>query len=273
MKLFGKLKNRNIKKRIFALFLTIFLVFAVCITAYADADTRGYSWYCKNNKDHTQPEIPAEFSFIGQYDGYSIDKNAKDEDKVIYLTFDAGYENGNVAIILDELKAHGATGAFFILGNLVERNTDLVVRMKEEGHLVCNHTFSHRDMTRVKSSTTFCAELKRLADYYYEKTGYELDKFYRPPRGCFTEDNLKHAKEAGYKTIFWSFAYADWDNTAQPDAEKAFEKVMAHTHNGAVILLHPTSATNAAIIGRLLDEWQKQGYRFGSLYELTGNAV
>jgi len=269
----AKIKKKDMKKRIFAIIFTAIFVWTVCITAYADGDVRAYSWYCKNNNDHTQPELPSEFSFISQYDGYSIDKNAKEDDKVLYLTFDAGYENGNVALILDELKSHGATGAFFILGNLVDQNTDLVVRMKEEGHLVCNHTFSHRDMTRVKGSTTFTAELKRLEDFYLEKTGYTIDKFYRPPKGCFTEDNLKFAKQAGYKTIFWSFAYADWDNTKQPDEDKAFEKVMAHTHNGAVILLHPTSATNAAIMGRLLDEWQKQGYRFGSLYELTGNAV
>ena len=231
-------------------------------------ETRGFAWYCKNNTTHTQPELPSEFSFIHESNAYYLNPNVSDDDKVIYLTFDAGYENGNIEKILDAMKSRCVTGAFFILGNIIERNTDLVKRMKDEGHLVCNHTFSHKDMTRVTSADVFGTELEKLEKYYKEMTGNELDKFYRPPKGCFTESNLKNAKALGYKTIFWSYAYADWDNDKQMPAEKAYEKVMSHTHNGEIILLHPTSATNAEIIGQLIDEWKKQGYRFGSLYEL-----
>lgn len=190
------------------------------------------------------------------------------DDKVIYLTFDAGYENGNVEKILDALKDHNATGAFFVLDNIIMRNPDLVKRMSDEGHLVCNHTAKHHDMTKITSKDQFAKELKTLEDAYFELTGRDMAKFYRPPEGRFSEQNLKFAKELGYKTVFWSFAYADWDNNKQPDEAKSIEKVLSHTHNGEIILLHPTSATNAAIMDRLLTEWENQGYRFGSLSEL-----
>lgn len=228
-----------------------------------------YNWYCKKNAEHKAPDLPPEFTFVEECGGYFVDRNASEEDKVIYLTFDAGYENGNVEKILDALKAHNASGAFFVLSNLIKRCPDLVKRMKEDGNLVCNHTASHKDMTRVKDLKSFKEELDKLNTMYNELTGLELDKFYRPPEGRFSEENLKFADDIGYKTIFWSFAYADWDNNKQPDPDKAFEKIMAHTHNGMVILLHPTSATNAAIMDRLLTAWEKDGYRFGSLYELT----
>lgn len=250
------------------------LVYTVCGNAMsAEApcynEEAAYNWYCKNNNDHKAPVLPSEFSFIERCGGYFVDKNAKEDDKVIYLTFDAGYENGNVEKILDALKAHNASGAFFVLSNLIKREPDLVKRMKNEGSLVCNHTASHRDMTKIKDPNLFKEELDKLDAMYKELTGKELDKFYRPPEGRFCEANLKLASAIGYKTIFWSFAYADWDNNKQPDPDKAFERIMAHTHNGMVILLHPTSDTNAKIMDRLLTAWEKDGYRFGSLYELT----
>lgn len=231
-----------------------------------------HGWYFKKNNNHTQPELDAPMKFIEKYNGYYIDKNHKnsdDADKVIYLTFDAGYENGNVAKILDVLKEENVPAAFFILDNVVLRNTDLVMRMVNEGHLVCNHTKSHKDMTKITDKAAFEAEIKGLEDVYREKTGLELAKYYRPPEGKFTEQNMQFISEMGYKTIFWSFAYADWDNDKQMDSALAIKKVLNHTHNGAVILFHPTSATNAAIMNELIYEWKAQGYRFGTLDELT----
>ncbi len=242
---------------------------AMSAAAPCHSEEAAYNWYCKNNTDHKAPALPSEFSFIEGCGGYFLDKEAREDDKVIYLTFDAGYENGNVEKILDALKVHNASGAFFILSNLIKRNPELVKRMKDEGSLVCNHTSSHKDMTKLTDEAAFSAELDKLNSEYRELTGSELDRFYRPPEGRFCEANLKTADKLGYKTIFWSFAYADWDNNKQPDKEKAFEKIMSHTHNGMVILLHPTSAVNAEIMDRLLTAWEKDGYRFGSLYELT----
>ena len=231
----------------------------------------GCGWYTKRNTEHKQPPLDPAFSYIEQYDAYYIDRRHGDstEEKVLYLTFDAGYENGNVEKILDTLKAEGVPGAFFVLGHLVQKNTALVLRMKEEGHLVCNHTMHHRDMTGVASEEEFSRELLELASLYREKIGGEMAPYYRPPEGRFTEENLKMAQKLGYKTVFWSFAYADWDNNKQPSRETAIQKILDHTHNGAVILLHPTSATNAAILPELIHRWREMGYRFGTLDELT----
>ena len=224
------------------------------------------NWYFHHTKDGARPPIPAEMSYITEHNGYFIGP----DEKVIYLTFDAGYENGNVARILDILKEEEVPGAFFILENLVTRNTDLVKRMAEEGHSVCNHTASHRDMTKIQTKEEFEAELAKMEEIYKEYTGCEIAKFYRPPEGKLSEPNVKWADELGYKTVMWSFAHADWDNAKQPNPESATEKILAETHNGEIILLHPTSATNAEILPTLIREWKKMGYRFGTLDELGG---
>ncbi|MGN1128750.1 MAG: delta-lactam-biosynthetic de-N-acetylase, partial [Candidatus Flemingiibacterium sp.] len=116
----------------------------------------------------------------------------------------------------------------------------------------------------------FETELGGLEKLCRELTGHEMAKIYRPPEGSFTEDNLKIVSEMGYKTIFWSYAYADWDNDKQPDPESSLKKLLAHVHNGEILLLHPTSATNAAILDRFLTELEAEGYRFGSIRELCG---
>ena len=228
------------------------------------------SWYFKKNSEHKQPTLDSNLEFINNYNCYYVDKNHGDtcEDKVIYLTFDAGYENGNVEKILDTLKEKNVQGAFFVLGHLIENNTDLVKRMAAEGHLVCNHTVSHKNMAKVTDSAQFKEELTKLEALYKENIGEEMPKFYRPPEGIFTEDNLKILEEMGYKTVLWSFAYADWDNNKQLSPDIAFEKLIAGTHNGEILLLHPTSKTNAEILGKLIDTWRDMGYRFGTLDEL-----
>ena len=186
----------------------------------------------------------------------------------MYLTFDAGYENGNIEIILDKMKEADVKGAFFVLGNLIRSNTDLVKRMFDEGHLVCNHTYCHKSMVNL-SIEEFSSELSRLEDACLECTGHELSKYYRPPEGKFDIESLKHARDMGYKTVFWSIAYADWDNNNQMSEERAMAKILDNLHNGAIILLHPTSKTNANIISSLIEKIKAQGYRFGSLDEIA----
>lgn len=225
-----------------------------------------YNWYFKHMENGARPPIPSEMSFIQNYGGYFLGK----DEKVIYLTFDAGYENGNVEKILDVLKEENVPGAFFILDNLVLKNTALVKRMADEGHTVCNHTAKHRDMTTVSTKEEFAAELNKMEQIYKDNTGSDMAKYYRPPEGKFNEANMKWASELGYKTIFWSFAYADWDNGNQMSPEAAKEKILSGTHNGEVVLLHPTSATNATILSDLIRSWKGMGYRFGTLDELTG---
>lgn len=202
---------------------------------------------------------------LKQYDAAYIGDT---EDKVLYLTFDAGYENGCTEKILDTLQKHQVKAAFFLVGNYIEKNADLVRRMAQEGHIVANHTMHHPDMSKLSDKAAFSKELTDLEALYKETTGLDMPKFYRPPQGIYSEENLKMAKELGYKTVFWSLAYVDWNNDAQPTAETAFSKLLPRTHNGAVVLLHSTSSTNAQILDELLTKWKEMGYRFSTLEEL-----
>ncbi len=262
------------------LFMKLFIVLCVAALALGASGAEPtnpattYSWYCKREKDNKMPPLPEEFSFISLYDGYWIDNSRTDEsdEKVAYLTFDAGYENGNISRILDTLKEKQVSGAFFILLNMVENEPELVMRMVNEGHTVCNHTAHHKDMSKVRDSDAFGSELKTLSDAFSDLTGQSLSKFYRPPEGRFSAENLECAKSLGYKTIFWSFAYADWDNQKQMSQQSAKKKILDNIHNGAVLLLHPTSKTNADILGEVIDEMKREGYRFGTLDELVQNA-
>ena len=190
------------------------------------------------------------------------------EEKVLYLTFDAGYENGCTADILDVLKKHNAPAAFFLVGNYLQKNADLVRRMVQEGHIVGNHTMHHPDMSKISDMAAFQKELQDLENLFYEVTGKSLPKYYRPPQGIYSQANLEMAQQLGYKTVFWSLAYADWDNKNQPTREHAMEKLVGRVHNGAVILLHSTSKTNAEILDELLTCYEQLGYRFASIDEL-----
>jgi peptidoglycan-N-acetylmuramic acid deacetylase len=211
------------------------------------------------------PVGPAGTAQLKQYDAVYLGDTSK---KVIYLTFDAGYENGSMEKILDALKKHNVKAAFFLVGNYLEQNADLVRRMVSEGHIVGNHTMHHPDMSKITDPAAFQKELSDLETLFKQITGKEMPKYYRPPQGIYSEENLRMAKEMGYKTVFWSLAYVDWNNDAQPTAEQAFAKLLPRTHNGAVVLLHSTSRTNAQILGELLTKWKAMGYTFGTLEEL-----
>ncbi len=246
----------------------VFLVICMLLCIYATASGELH-WYCKRNANHTQPVLDAELSFISDFGGVYVDKEHPDtdQDKVVYLTFDAGYENGNVSKILDIMKQHEVTGAFFILGNLITRNPELVKRMSDEGHLVCNHTYTHKNITKI-TKQELCTEITRLENAYSELTGKQMAKFFRPPEGTFDKESLEYVYQSGYKTVLWSFAYADWDNQKQMSAQAAKKMIIDNLHNGEIMLLHPTSATNAAILGDVICELKQMGYRFGSLDEL-----
>ncbi len=270
-----RMRSKKYLKRI--LFTVLAMTFVCQIVASVSAEgvsTKPMNWYCRHEKDGRQPVCDNEMRFIEKYDGYYIDTKNSDPaaaEKVIYLTFDVGYENGNVAKILDTLKAEEVPAAFFVLQNLVTRDTALVQRMAAEGHLVCNHTASHKDMTKVHTKEQFAAELQKLEDTCSAQ-GIMLSKYYRPPEGRFSEENLHFAKELGFKTIFWSFGYVDWDNDRQMAPDEALTKILSGVHNGEVLLLHPTSATNAEIMPALIRELRARGFRFGTLDELTETA-
>ena len=225
------------------------------------------SWGLSFRQEGTAPIGNAGTQQLKQYDAVYLGDTEK---KMIYLTFDAGYENGCTAKILDVLQAHQVPAAFFLVGNYIEKNADLVRRMVEEGHIVGNHTMHHPDMSKIADKDTFAKELQDLEVLFQQTTGKELPKYYRPPQGIYSEANLQMAKELGYRTVFWSLAYVDWNNDSQPTAQQAFDKLLPRIHNGAVVLLHSTSQTNAAILDELLTKWEEMGYSFGCIADLFG---
>lgn len=237
---------------------------SVCCAESRYESDRCFSWYTVPTKNEEQPTSFEARDIIDKYDTIYL---GSPEKKKVYLTFDAGYENGNVEKVLDALKENEVKGAFFVLPHFIKANPDLIKRMSEEGHLVCNHSTTHRDMSKVADFEEFKKELEGLENTYREQTGNEISKYYRPPEGKFSEKNLEFAQQLGYKTVMWSLAYADWDNNKQPDPQKAKELVLSRVHNGCVMLLHPTSATNAAIIGDVICELKNRGYEFGTLDE------
>ena len=261
----------TIRKRTLILALVGILVLGSLPFGYAQfvrasgSITASSNWGLSFQNPGKTPIGNASESYLGQFDAYFVGDTSQ---KVLYLTFDAGYENGYTAKILDTLKKHNVPAAFFLVGNYIDDCPELVKRMVAEGHVVGNHTATHPDMSKIATLPAFEAELKGLEDRYQAVVGSEMPKFYRPPQGKFCEENLRHAKDLGYKTVFWSLAYVDWYVDKQPTRAQALEKLIPRAHNGAVILLHSTSKTNAEVLDELLCEWEKLGYQFLPITEL-----
>lgn len=254
------------KKKEFVMILSALLaVLGIVLVGIRGSDVAAISWGLCFRSEGKPPEGPAKSAELSKYDAAYLGNT---QEKVLYLTFDAGYENGCTGKILDVLAKHQASAAFFLVGNYIEKNGDLVRRMVEEGHIVGNHTMHHPDMAKITDKAAFEKELKDLEALFKETTGKDLPKYYRPPQGTYSVKNLEMAKSMGYRTVFWSLAYVDWKNDAQPDANAALQKILSRTHDGAVILLHSTSQTNAEILDELLTQWEQQGYRFAPITEL-----
>ena len=253
------------KRDLILIAMVLLITVLLALFSFFGSSVATGSWGLSFRQEGTPPVGPTSQTQLEQYDAAYLGDTYG---KTIYLTFDAGYENGCTPQILDILKKHEVSAAFFLVGNYIEQNGDLVRRMVEEGHIVGNHTMHHYDMSKIADEAAFTKELQDLETLFQETTGQQLQKFYRPPQGIYSQENLKMAQELGYRTIFWSLAYVDWNNDAQPTREEAFAKLLPRTHNGAVILLHSTSRTNAEILGELLDRWKAEGYTFGSINEL-----
>ena len=256
------------KRDIVMILAAIGVAIGVAVGIFITSTLETGSWGLSFRQEGTAPIGPAGADQLKKYDAAYLGDTSE---KVIYLTFDAGYENGATERILDTLQKHNVKAAFFLVGNYIEKNADLVRRMAEEGHTVGNHTMHHPDMSGISDKQAFTRELQDLEALYREKTGKSLPKYYRPPQGIYSEENLKMAKELGYRTVFWSLAYVDWKNDSQPTKEEAFAKLLPRIHPGAVVLLHSTSETNAEILDELLTKWEEMGYRFGTLEELFGS--
>lgn len=222
------------------------------------------NWGLHFEESGKPPVGNATSEYLQQYNATFLGDTAQ---KKIFLTFDAGYEAGYTPKILDTLKKHDVKAAFFLVGNYLKTCPDLVKRMCAEGHIVGNHTDRHPDMSQI-SDEGFKKELEALEARYKETTGQDLPRFYRPPEGKYSERNLRQACNLGYKTVFWSVAYADWHKDNQPTRKQAFDKLLPRIHPGAIVLLHSTSATNAEILDELLTIWKADGYAFGTLDEV-----
>ena len=253
------------KRDFWILAVAIAAAVVLVVTQFAGGAIETGAWGLSFRTEGQPPVGTADAASLSRYDAAYIGDTTE---KVLYLTFDAGYENGCTAKILNTLKKHEVPAAFFLVGNYLEKNADLVRRMAAEGHIVGNHTMHHPDMSKISDPAAFQKELEDLETLYQEITGEEMSKYYRPPQGSYSEENLKMAKDFGYKTVFWSLAYVDWNNDSQPTKEQAFSKLLPRVHNGAVILLHSTSATNAEILDELLTHYENMGYRFAPVSEL-----
>ena len=242
------------------------LIILLSVSTRAPCYAAGTNWGLGYPNPGQMPNGPAGRESLLEHDAYFVGDGSE---KVIYLTFDAGYENGCTAPILDALKKANVPAAFFLVGTYIRDNPELVARMAAEGHLVANHTMSHPDMSAISNLESFKKELSGTEDFYKQLTGRDMPKFYRPPRGVYSETNLKMAKELGYKTIFWSLAYVDWHTDKQPGRDEAFAKLLPRAHPGMVLLLHSTSKTNAEMMEELIAKYRGMGYVFKALDHLT----
>lgn len=228
-------------------------------------DNTKYAWYLIRRNDHLPPATGEKLvELADKYNAIYLGDTSR---KVVYLTFDEGYENGYTPVILDILKENNVRAAFFITMPYLQKNPDLVERMIREGHIVGNHTVNHPSLPDVRDDQKLKNEIEELSKAYKEKTGQEM-KYLRPPKGEFSERTLKISSDLGYRNVFWSFAYDDWNVNNQKGTDYAYKMVMDNIHNGGVLLLHAVSQSNAGALGSIIRDLKAQGYSFGTLDEI-----
>ncbi|MGM9923614.1 MAG: delta-lactam-biosynthetic de-N-acetylase [Bacillus sp. (in: firmicutes)] len=253
-------------RKLYMLIVTIITLLSVAIPASAQLPNKAYGWGFVKSKDGVPADAGPELNAIVEKHGaiYKGD-SAK---KVLYMTFDNGYENGYTDQFLDVLKKHKVPGIFFVTGHYLKSAPELAKRMVKEGHLIGNHSWHHPDMT-TQSEAQILEELRTVQEETAKLTGQKKMKYLRPPRGIFSERTLQVANDAGYTHIFWSLAYKDWDVNAQRGADYAYNEVMKQVHPGAILLIHTISKDNADALERIIVDLKKQGYTFKSIDHLT----
>lgn len=276
-------KRKNIVKIILAGFLSISCVIqpvrampvqdkkaetgAAKKTDYSKYPNNSYEWYIVRKEKHEKAGggIPAGIN-LPDYNAYYL--NTKTNEKVIYLSFDCGYENGYTKKILKTLKKHNAKAVFFVTKPFIEGSPELVKQMKKEGHLVGNHTCTHPSLPG-KSVSGIRKEIRDCAKAFKQATGLRMDPFIRPPMGAFSERSLKVTKDMGYSTIFWSMAYYDYDTEKQPGKDYVVKHFKENYHKGALPLIHNISRSNCEALDDVLTFLEKKKYRFGTLDEFA----
>lgn len=233
------------------------------INNYSNKDNEIVSWFYIPNDTHTTPQINPKLTYdLSTYDAIyngEVNKNSK----TLYLTFDEGYENGYTSKILDILKEKNVKAVFFVTSYYLEKNPELVKRMVAEGHIVGNHSKSHVSMPTLTSDINkFKEEFSDVKSKYKKITGLNMKNLFRPPMGYYSEKSLAMTKELGYTSVFWSFAYDDWDTKNQPESSYAKNKILDNLHNGSILLLHAVSKANTEILGEVIDSARASGYEF-----------
>lgn len=231
---------------------------------YSQLSNEKIAWGLKKVKGE-KPEVPDSIiKTLDTFDGVYL---AKRGGKNLYLTFDEGYENGYSGQILDVLQRTQTPAAFFITGDYLKNESELVARMVNEGHIVGNHTQNHPSMPGVSDTKSLAKEITELDDSFFALTGQHM-RYLRPPKGEFSEKSLAVSKDLGYRSVFWSFAYADWEKDKTNGAQYAYDHVMPYLHDGAIILLHAVSKDNADALEKIITDAKAAGYTFKSLDEL-----
>ncbi len=226
------------------------------------------AWWFSRKQNH-QPSGSGETFLIAPFSAAYLNQKAAKDDRVIYITFDCGYENGNTSAILDTLAEKNVKALFFVTKNFVTDNPEYVKRMKEEGHLVGNHTVRHLS-SPLLTPEELEAELDEVAIAMEELTGYRMDPYFRPPMGEYSERVLKTVQDMGYSSVLWSIAYYDYDVNNQPGKDYVVNHFEEYHHNGSIVLMHNTSESNRQALAEVLDLLQREGYRFGSVTEFLG---
>ncbi|MBM7572428.1 delta-lactam-biosynthetic de-N-acetylase [Aquibacillus albus] len=243
--------------------ILIITTLTLMLTSFA-TNVDAYGWGFNKNKNHQQPDVGKYDQMLEDYGGYYVDKSG---DKVVYLTFDNGYEKGYTNQVLDVLKDKNVPATFFVTGHYVESQPELVKRMVKEGHIIGNHSYYHPDFTTL-SKEKIKKELDSLEEAVAKITPQKEMLYLRPPRGTFNEQTLKWTQELGYIHMFWSLAFVDWHTDKQKGWQSAYQQVMDHIHPGAIMLLHTVSQDNAEALEHMIDDLRKQGYTFKSLNHL-----
>lgn len=218
--------------------------------------SKSYGWGFSKNKNHEQPYIGIYSEEIKDTNSYYVGNKDKKE---VYLTFDAGYDNGNMIKILDVLDEKNVKGTFFITGDFLERFSDLVIDINDRGHIIGNHTYSHKNITCL-SKDELINDVKKVEEKYESLTGDKIDNYFRPPAGVFNNESLKTIKQLNYNTIFWSIAYKDWETNNQGNIDNSINLIIDNLHNGAIILLHTVSDSNVKALPVIIDKIREEGY-------------
>ncbi|KAB8129367.1 delta-lactam-biosynthetic de-N-acetylase [Gracilibacillus oryzae] len=242
----------------------ILLIGVISALMPLEISAASYGWGYKKATDHQPPEVGKYKAILDKYNSIYLDPSG---DKHVYLTFDNGYEAGFTEQILDVLKKENVPATFFLTGHYVEDKPDLVKRMLKEGHIIGNHSDTHRDFTKL-SKEELKEDIEILTNKLKKVDKDAVVQYVRPPKGTFNEQSLQWANELGYTHVFWSLAFVDWNEGQEKGWEYAYNQVIDQIHPGAIILMHTVSEDNADGLAPIIKELKKQGYKFKSLDDL-----